>query len=131
SLMIAPEIGEIIADSGIVKKIIRQLLDNGGKFTPAGGVLRLEAGTEGNWLLIRVTDSGRGIVGEDLSRLFQPFTQLDSSLTKEYSGIGMGLYLAQKLATVHNGDIEVVSTVGQGSIFTLRIPLTGEGENTV
>jgi CheY-like chemotaxis protein len=77
-----------------------------------------------------VWDTGIGISPEDLKKLFQPFVQLDSKLSREYAGTGLGLSLAQRLAVLHRGRIDVESTPGLGSRFTVTLPaLRGAGEN--
>jgi CheY-like chemotaxis protein len=73
-----------------------------------------------------VIDTGIGIAAEDLRRLFQPFVQLDSTLNRQYEGTGLGLTLVQKLTDLHGGSVEVESQVGQGSRFTIYLPLEKE-----
>jgi signal transduction histidine kinase len=63
-----------------------------------------------------------GIASEDLARLFQPFTQLDSSLTRQHAGTGLGLVLARRMAELHGGTVQVESTPGAGSRFTITLP---------
>ncbi|OUL20428.1 PAS domain S-box protein [Nostoc sp. 106C] len=78
--------------------------------------------TNSPYLCFCVIDTGIGISPEDLSKLFQPFIQLDSSLNRHYNGTGLGLALVQRIATLHGGTVSVSSEVGQGSCFTVRIP---------
>lgn len=75
---------------------------------------------------ITVWDTGIGIATENLDRLFQPFVQLDSSLARQHSGTGLGLSLVKRMTELHHGKIEVQSNPGQGSRFTLSIPLVSE-----
>jgi CheY-like chemotaxis protein len=75
-------------------------------------------------VLFSITDTGIGIAQEDLKKLFTPFTQLDSSLARQYAGTGLGLSLVQKLTEAHGGSIQVESEVGRGSRFTVVLPLT-------
>jgi signal transduction histidine kinase len=72
---------------------------------------------------ISVEDTGRGISPEDQQKLFQPFQQLDTSLTREYGGTGLGLNLCKKFVELHGGRIWVESEVGKGSRFVFRIPI--------
>jgi signal transduction histidine kinase/CheY-like chemotaxis protein/CHASE3 domain sensor protein len=74
------------------------------------------------WVAIEVTDTGIGIEPEGLAQLFQPFVQIDSSLTREYEGTGLGLTMVQRLAALHGGGMKVQSRVGQGSTFTVWLP---------
>jgi signal transduction histidine kinase len=69
-----------------------------------------------------VTDTGIGIAKEDIARLFQAFSQLDSGFTRKFGGTGLGLFVSRRLADLLDGRIEVASTPGRGSTFTLRIP---------
>jgi signal transduction histidine kinase len=71
---------------------------------------------------LTVWDTGIGIQAEDQARLFQPFVQLDARLAREYSGTGLGLVLVKHLAELHGASVEVESTFGQGSRFTVVLP---------
>ncbi len=112
------------ADSRRLKQMLVNLLSNAIKFTPPGGDLglRVRGDSERRTVEFSVWDEGIGIAAADLERLFQPFTQLDSSLTREHSGSGLGLALAHRMAQLHGGTIEVASKPGIGSDFTLTLP---------
>lgn len=114
----------IRADARRLKQILVNLLSNAVKFTPEGGELGLEvwANEAERAVKIIVWDKGIGIKPEDLQKLFKPFTQLDSSLSREYSGTGLGLSLVKRLTEMHNGGIEVASVFGEGSCFTVTLP---------
>jgi len=114
----------LMADVRRLKQMIVNLLSNAIKFTPDGGKLGIEIKGDplDQELRIVVWDRGVGIHPEDLPRLFQPFVQLDSSLSRQYSGTGLGLSLVQRLAELHNGHVEVESTFGKGSRFTIVLP---------
>ncbi len=75
-----------------------------------------------NMLEISVTDNGIGIATKDLARLFQPFQQLNSYMTREYEGTGLGLILVKNYVEMHGGSVWVESEIGKGSIFTINIP---------
>jgi len=107
-----------------LKQMMVNLLSNAIKFTPEGGSLGLEVRgiEEHRELRIVIWDNGIGIQPEDVARLFQPFVQLDSSLSRQYAGTGLGLSLVQRLAELHNGHVEVESSFGQGSRFTIVLP---------
>jgi CheY-like chemotaxis protein len=111
-----------VADERKLKQILVNLLSNAVKFTPASGQLGLDVDVAGDSLRFAVWDTGIGIRGEDLARIFKPFVQLDSKLAREYSGTGLGLSLAHRLAEMHGGTIAVTSDVGSGSRFTVTIP---------
>jgi two-component system, sensor histidine kinase len=107
------------------------LLSNAVKFTKTGEVAMIarSARIDGrDWLHVEVRDTGIGVSPEQLERLFQPFVQADSSVTKEHAGTGLGLVLTRKLAQLLGGDITVTSRVGHGSCFTLTIPVAGSVE---
>jgi PAS domain S-box-containing protein len=112
------------ADARRLKQMLVNLLSNAIKFTAEGGSLGLEVDATQDDSLVRISvwDTGIGIKPEDLKRLFQPFVQLDSSLSRQYSGTGLGLSLVKRMAELHNGELEVQSTPGQGSRFTLILP---------
>lgn len=106
-------------------QVLANLLNNAIKFTPEGGWIELKAFIEGNNLVTEVSDSGVGIAPEDLPRLFQPFKQLDMSLTRRVGGLGMGLSICKEIIEAHGGTISAESRGrGEGSTFRFRIPLT-------
>jgi signal transduction histidine kinase/ActR/RegA family two-component response regulator len=114
----------IQADERRLKQILVNLLSNAVKFTPEGGEIGLQVqGDEAGQIVnLTVWDTGIGISKEDLARLFQPFVQLDSSLSRQYAGTGLGLVLAQRMVSMHGGSVSVESTPGQGSRFTISLP---------
>jgi PAS domain S-box-containing protein len=147
----ASDVGTIQADSRKVKQILYNLLSNAVKFTNEGGEVTLRAcrvpravvgAPSAAWhgrsvaladngfsdfLEISVTDSGIGISGDGLARLFQPFSQVDSGLARRFEGTGLGLAMVKLLAELHGGTVAVASAVGRGSRFTVWLPVrTGE-----
>lgn len=110
-----------IADERRVKQMLLNLLSNAIKFTP-DGIVSLVVKKEPDGISFSVIDTGIGIPAEKLSLLFQPFSQLDSRLSRRYPGTGLGLALSRKLAHLHGGTITVESTVNQGSRFVLYLP---------
>ena len=116
------------ADARRLKQIIVNLLSNAVKFTPEGGTVGLETkgDPEREAVAISVWDTGIGIAEQDLGQLFQPFVQLDSSLSRHTAGTGLGLSLVQNLANLHGGSVSVESRVGQGSRFTVLLPWKAE-----
>jgi PAS domain S-box-containing protein len=124
SLSMEPASIVLKADARRLKQMIVNLLGNAIKFTPQGGSLGIEVrgNAQKQELGISIWDEGIGIQPEDLQRLFQPFVQLDSSLSRQYAGTGLGLSLVQRLAGLHNGRIDVESNFGRGSRFTIVLP---------
>jgi PAS domain S-box-containing protein len=112
------------ADGRRLKQMVVNLLSNAIKFTPQQGQLGLEVtGSEDDhFVRITVWDKGAGIKPEDLGKLFKPFTQLDSSLTRSQSGTGLGLSLVARLAEMHGGSVSVESEYGTGSRFSITLP---------
>lgn len=111
------------ADRGRLIQILYNLVSNAIKFTPNGGKVAVYCKKSGDRALISVIDTGIGISAEDQMRLFQPFTQLDASATRQHRGTGLGLALVKKIVNLHQGDIWVESELGKGSNFTFVIPL--------
>ncbi|MFB2933756.1 ATP-binding protein [Aerosakkonemataceae cyanobacterium BLCC-F154] len=111
-----------LADDRRVRQILYNLLSNGIKFTPQGGRVILRVWREGNRAVLQVEDTGIGIPEHQKHLLFQKFQQLDSSYHRQYEGTGLGLALTKQLVELHGGRIEVNSTVGVGSIFTVWLP---------
>jgi PAS domain S-box-containing protein len=115
----------ILADEARLQEILVSLLDNAVKFTPPGGQVGLgmevdEAAGQVCWV---VWDTGIGIPVEEQGRLFELFAQLDGGLTRAYGGLGLGLAFVRQLVELHGGSIEVTSVPGEGSRFTVRLPL--------
>jgi PAS domain S-box-containing protein len=116
---------KIFADARRIKQVLVNLLSNAVKFTGNHGEIGLEVRPHEPMQKVMVTvwDKGIGIKPEDQHKLFKPFTQIDGSLAREYSGTGLGLSLAHRLTEAHNGSIEVESIFGEGSRFTITLPL--------
>ena len=119
---------QISADPRRLKQILINLLSNAIKFTPANGhvTLQVQADVAANRIRFSVSDDGLGIAAEDLPRLFRAFVQLDSSLSRAQGGTGLGLALVQRLTDLHGGSVDVESEPGQGSRFTVNLPLNLE-----
>jgi signal transduction histidine kinase/CHASE3 domain sensor protein len=121
---LAPEADvNIVADERKLKQILFNLVSNAVKFTPESGTIDLTAARDGEFIEITVADSGIGIKAEDIPKLFQPFTQLESVYTKTIEGTGLGLALNRQLVELHGGRIWVESHIGTGSRFSFTIPL--------
>lgn len=114
----------IHADRRRLKQILVNLLANAVKFTPEGGEVRLEAVADPAASVTRfsVVDNGIGIPAEEQSRLFLPFSQLDSGLARSHEGTGLGLLLVRRFAELHGGQVTLESAPGVGSRFTVSLP---------
>jgi hypothetical protein len=115
----------IFVDAQRVRQILNNLLNNAIKFTDNGKV-GLSVRREGERLAFAVSDTGRGIPAEALEHIFEKFRQLDQFVTRDHGGTGLGLALAREFAHLLSGDLVVESRVGEGSTFTLFLPLTGQ-----
>ncbi len=118
-----PRLPMLRADDLRLRQVLLNLLANAVKFTPSGGSVTLgaEVAPEGD-LVLRVSDTGIGIALGDISRAFEPFTQLDSSLSRRFPGSGLGLYLSRALAEAQGATLSLESTPGQGTTALLRFP---------
>lgn len=110
------------ADPQRIQQILLNLLSNAIKFTPPQGRVTLRVRVHGENAILQVEDTGIGIAPEQRSLLFQKFQQLDASYHRKYEGTGLGLALTKQLVELHGGTIEVNSTVGVGSTFTVFLP---------
>jgi signal transduction histidine kinase len=110
------------ADGEKVQQVILNLLANAINFTDPGGVITISCHEErGERIDIAVSDTGRGIASSDLEGVFQPFVQVDATLTREQDGTGLGLAISRQMAQRMGGDLTVVSEIGVGSRFTLTL----------
>jgi signal transduction histidine kinase len=122
------------ADLSKFHQSLLNLVNNACKFTQDGHVsvtVRRERSGEDHWTEVRVSDTGIGILAEDMGKLFLPFSQVDNSATRKYGGTGLGLAISKKFCQMMGGDITVESASGQGSCFSLRVPAASEPANEV
>ncbi|KAF0108772.1 MAG: putative two-component hybrid sensor and regulator [Anaerolineaceae bacterium] len=114
------------ADSMRLRQVLINLLSNAAKFTDEGTITvgaAFQSGPQGQEeIVVRVTDTGSGIAERDLDKLFQPFSQVDSSATRKTGGTGLGLSISRHLVEMHGGRLDVVSEVGKGSTFFFTLP---------
>jgi len=114
----------LMTDEPKLQTIVRHLVNNAIKFTEAGAVtIAANHLLDGAAIEIKVADTGVGIPADSLQRIFELFEQSDNSKTRQYGGLGLGLYIVKKLTTLLGGRIDVSSQVGAGSVFTLTLPL--------
>jgi signal transduction histidine kinase len=118
---------ELFTDTEKVRRIVLNLVSNAAKFTDAGSIT-LEAGTEGDYLVLTVADTGPGIAAEEIGKIFDDFWVSDRPLQREAGGTGLGLSIARRLAELLGGSLSVRSERGVGSVFTLRVPARMEAE---
>lgn len=123
SLRLPIGLGDIEVDQRRMRQVMINLLSNAVKFTPSGGEVWIEAeGDRQNEILqLSVVDTGIGIARENMDKLFKPFVQLDSSLSRRYSGTGLGLALVRRVVELHGGSVALESELGRGSRFTVKL----------
>ena len=112
----------IHGDNARLREIVLNLADNALKYTPNGGLVKIRAQKEEDYLSFSVRDSGIGISEEQMKRLFRPFSHGNKCLPGEKSS-GLGLWIVKLLVDLHHGEINVESTENQGSIFEVHLPL--------
>jgi signal transduction histidine kinase len=112
---------KVESDPMKVKQILVNLMSNAVKFTETGSVTT-EASVRGREFVLRVTDTGIGIQPENLHRIFDPFWQVEQKATRRAAGTGLGLTVTKRLANLLGGDIDVTSTLGEGTTFTVTLP---------
>lgn len=122
-------LGEVYSDLTKLRQILFNLLSNAAKFTDHGKIQLIVERytiTEKEWVQLTVQDSGIGMTEEQISKLFQPFTQADMSTTRKYGGTGLGLTITQRFVIMMGGEIKVASQAGQGSTFTVILPVIAQ-----
>jgi heavy metal sensor kinase len=112
----------IRADAERLRRLLLNLLDNGIKYTPAGGRVRLSLQREGKWAILKIEDTGIGLSPEDQERIFDRFYRSAEARSRSAGGYGLGLCIARSIAEAHGGRIEVISTPGLGSTFSVFLP---------
>ncbi|MCI0443549.1 ATP-binding protein, partial [bacterium] len=126
-------LGFMHADHTRIRQILLNLLSNACKFTDGGDIYisaEREKVEDEEWIVFRVKDTGIGMNEEQQSKLFKPFTQVDSSTTRRYGGTGLGLAISRRFCQMMNGGISVQSEPGKGSTFTFRLPANVEDQRS-
>lgn len=111
-------------DAARFRMVIENLIDNASKYTPDSKKIQVsvDQSKDNKWVIVKIKDQGVGINEEDIPKLFQKFSRLDNPLSIQVGGTGIGLYWAKKIIDLHNGKIQIKSTPGKGSTFTVKIP---------
>jgi len=118
----APDDISVMADSASLERALTNLIDNAVKYNKTDGSVLVRASRDSDGTHISVTDTGGGIAPQDLGRIFERFYRADKSRSRETGGSGLGLSIAKHIIERHGGRIEVESTLGQGSTFTIILP---------
>lgn len=118
-------VGLVLGDSDRLQQILWNLLSNAIKFTPLGGCVEIQLKQLDSYAQIQVSDTGAGISPDFLPYVFDRFSQADGSMTRSYSGLGLGLAIVRQLVELHGGTVQAESPgEGQGCTFTVKLPLT-------
>jgi signal transduction histidine kinase len=127
-LLKAPsQISEMYSDSTKIRQNLLNLLSNAAKFTHEGNItLDIKFDSTQKWITFNVSDTGIGMTQEQLGKVFDAFTQADSTTTKKYGGTGLGLSITKRFCEMLGGQITVKSTVGKGSTFSMRLPVRSQ-----
>jgi CheY-like chemotaxis protein/two-component sensor histidine kinase len=119
-------IGEIFVDATKLRQVILNLLSNAAKFTDSGVIqftMKRVMEDDGEWLAIDVEDSGIGMSEDQMTRLFEPFSQADASTTRHYGGTGLGMTISKRFCEMMGGSLSAKSELGTGTTFLVRIPI--------
>jgi signal transduction histidine kinase len=119
-----PNLPTLVSDSSKLERILKIIIDNAIKFTTQGKVsISATYAADQSFIVFKVADTGIGIPEESREEIFEIFRQVDNSRTREYGGLGLGLFIAKQLANLIGAQIQVESQVGRGSTFALTVPL--------
>lgn len=113
----------IVADEDLLSQVWVNLLHNSIKFTPHAGTIGVQLHRRDGEAVVRISDSGIGIAAEDLEHIFERFYKVDKSRNHRLGGSGLGLSIVKKIVEMHQGRIEVASTPGEGTVFTVVLPI--------
>jgi signal transduction histidine kinase len=127
-ILLPSDLPPVHADGRKITWVISQLVDNGIKFTPSGGKVTLRAGGASDRVWVTVEDTGVGIPASRMKELFEPFHQLDGSITRRQGGTGMGLYLCKQIVEAHGSKITLQSKEGSGSRFLFDLSIARPAE---
>jgi len=126
-VVVRPTPRSLVVNGDVVRltQVIANLLNNAAKYSDAGGDIEVESRSEGDWAIVEIHDSGIGLSPDEVPRLFEMFSQIDTARNRAGGGLGIGLALAQRLAQMHGGGVSVRSEgLGRGCTFTVRLPLS-------
>jgi signal transduction histidine kinase len=112
----------VLVDRDAIRRLLDTLLENAMKYTPSPGTVLLSLSSQANDVWVRVSDTGIGISEEDVPKIFDRFYRSDPARNRESGGTGLGLSIAKWIVERHGGTIEVCSSLGQGSTFTVALP---------
>ncbi len=119
----AHSVPPVMGDEGWLRHLLINLLDNALRYTPSGGTVLVSLGHSGEQVVIAVKDTGQGIAPEHVPHLFERFYRAEPARDRDSGGSGLGLAIVKEIAEAHGGTVQVESTVGHGSVFTVMLPV--------
>jgi len=114
-----------------ISLVIMNLVENAIKYNRDNGWVKVELDADHQYFTVKVMDSGIGIPGDSLDHIYERFYRVDKSRSREIGGTGLGLAIARNAVLMHRGTIDVTSTVDEGTIFTVKIPLISNGSKVL
>lgn len=114
---------EILGNDKQLRQVITNIVDNGIKYTPDGGIVTVELFKQASAAFIKISDTGVGIPKEEITHIFDRFYRVDKARSRATGGTGLGLSIAQQIVFLHNGTIDVESVEGEGTTFTIELPI--------
>jgi signal transduction histidine kinase len=126
-VVMAPDLPDLLFDPNRIAQVVTNLLSNAIKFSHAEGQIEIFAENVESGVRVGVRDHGEGIAATDLPKLFQRFTQIDSTSTRRAGGTGLGLVICKGIVEQHGGRVTVESTLGEGSTFYFSLPIAPAG----
>ena len=117
------ESNSIVADKDMINQVVYNLIDNAVKFTPEGGYIEVSSKADSEKVIVRIRNSGMGIPGEEIDKIFERFYKIDKSRSYDVKGAGMGLYIVKTIIELHGGNIVARSEQGQYAEFIFQLPL--------
>ena len=117
------ESNNIVADKDMINQVVYNLIDNAVKFTPEGGYIEVSSKADSEKVIVRIRNSGMGIPGEEIDKIFERFYKIDKSRSYDVKGAGMGLYIVKTIIELHGGNIVARSEQGQYAEFIFQLPL--------
>jgi PAS domain S-box-containing protein len=120
---VEPDLPPVFGDPTHLNQVLDNLLGNALKFTPAGGSITVSLAKWDNGLVLEVADNGVGIPADQVERVFERFYQVDGSMSRRFGGAGLGLALVKEVVDAHGGKVYLESVIGQGSKFTVTLPI--------
>jgi PAS domain S-box-containing protein len=112
----------LMADQRALEQVLRNIIGNAAKFTPADGEIDISVDSNGPGLRIRVVDTGPGIPDNVIHEIGEPFRQVEDAYSRRHAGSGLGLYISRSLMKLHGGELDIASTLGEGTTVTLSFP---------